>query len=402
MRSGLFPWKRLVKTLNKLLFTVHECRRMAFVVSEKRLLEAWVVPDETSETLETIYVGKVKNIRKNLNAAFVEYRPGILGFFNLTESERFCGGKLCAGDEIPVQLKRMEIKSKRAALTSKLELSGEFVIVQRDAAFFGISSKIKDGDFRREIRSRFESLKPECRPFGVLIRTNAYEVGWEAVFAEYSELSEKLSGILKAAETRRSGSVLYRPSGFAEQLLKNANLAQTEEIVTDLPDIYRELSGNGRIPVRLYEDDRLSLSALYHIPAAFARATGKKVWLPSGGYLVIEPTEAMTVIDVNSGKNNGQQKHEELCLTTNLEAAEEIALQLRLRNCSGMILIDFINMKDQAASDQLLFAFRGELAKDPVRTHLVDITGLGLVEVTRQKIRAPLWEQLGENGSNGV
>lgn len=178
---------------------------------------------------------------------------------------------------------------------------------------------------------------------------------------------------------------------------------ETEEILTDLPDIYQKLqeaAGDGfQVPVRFYTDS-YPLSALYRLDAALDRALGRTVWLRSGGYLVIEPTEAMTVIDVNTGKNTDKKTASETYLKTNLEAAEEIAVQLRLRNLSGIIVVDFIDMKEKAQNEELMRRLRQCLAADPVKTVLVDMTPLGLVEITRKKTLRPLHEQFSRSEKN--
>lgn len=178
---------------------------------------------------------------------------------------------------------------------------------------------------------------------------------------------------------------------------------ETEEILTDLPDIYQELqeaagdrfSGSGAV---LYGQ----LSPVCPVPPGCGpdRALGRTVWLRSGGYLVIEPTEAMTVIDVNTGKNTDKKTASETYLKTNLEAAEEIAVQLRLRNLSGIIVVDFIDMKEKAQNEELMKRLRQCLAADPVKTVLVDMTPLGLVEITRKKTLRPLHEQFSRSEKN--
>jgi ribonuclease G len=166
------------------------------------------------------------------------------------------------------------------------------------------------------------------------------------------------------------------------------------QVVTDMKDFYQELCEKlPEIPARLYEDSRLSLTALYSLNTAFSHALDRRVWLKSGGYLILEPTEALTVIDVNTGKcidkNISKKQH---FLRTNLEAAREIALQLRLRNYSGIILVDFIDMEEKEHTDELLACFRQELSKDRVKATLVDMTRLNLAEVTRKRIYRPLHE----------
>ena len=170
--------------------------------------------------------------------------------------------------------------------------------------------------------------------------------------------------------------------------------------MTDEPEIYERIV-NYRMEnpgfclpnVRLYQDDRLQLYKLYSVRTRLREALSKKVWMKSGGYLIIEPTEALTVIDVNSGKMIAGKDMEKTYLNINLEAAKEIARQLSLRNISGIIIVDFISMRPEEHNQKLMSVFGNLLKKDPVRTKLIDITPLGLVEITRMKTSKPLWEQ---------
>ena len=191
-------------------------------------------------------------------------------------------------------------------------------------------------------------------------------------------------------------SCLYSSKPEVVKLLEGIPLSEYEEIVTDEEDLYKLFTDNfENIPVRFYQDDMLPLSKLYSIDTHLKEALGKKVWLKCGGYLVIEPTEAMVVIDVNSGKTDSHRKEKETYyLKINLEAAKEVARQLRIRNYSGMIMVDFINMEDKENNKILLSALDEYLRKDTTKTRLVDMTALGIVEITRKKERKPLSEWL--------
>lgn len=184
------------------------------------------------------------------------------------------------------------------------------------------------------------------------------------------------------------------------ELIRDYPMSSDLQVVTDVEDFYQELCEKlPQIPARLYEDRQLSLTALYSLNTAFDQALSKHVWLKSGGYLVLEPTEALTVIDVNTGKcidkNISREQH---FLRTDLEAAREIALQLRLRNYSGIIIVDFIDLESKEHTEELMQCFRQELAKDRVKATLVDMTRLNLAEVTRKRIYRPLHEAVKELG----
>ena len=184
------------------------------------------------------------------------------------------------------------------------------------------------------------------------------------------------------------------------QDIRDSRDDELDEIVTDSPLLFDRLSAfvketcptlSGRL--RLYTDD-YSLHKLYSLETELERALSERVWLKSGGFLVIQPTEAMTVIDVNTGKFTGKKNAEETFLKLNLEAAREIALQIRLRNLSGIIIVDFIDMETEESREELMRYLDSLLSSDQIKTTLVDMTKLGLVEITRKKVRRPLAEQL--------
>lgn len=389
---------------------------MSVLVSGSRVLQIGTAPDREEHVLGTVCVGTIRNIVKNINAAFVEYSPGINGYYSLTENRfhRFTDGRegtapLRNGDEILVQTARAAVKTKDAVLTSKLSMTGAYGVLTLGDHGLGISSKIRDNAWREQMKEWWEqegtALLSEngLLPAGFILRTNAYGVLPEEIRLELEGLAGRMRRLLEIGRSRTAGSILYRPESFFIRTAMDVRREETEEILTDLPEVCQELleagAGKIQVPVRFYSDE-YPLSALYRLEAALDRALGKTVWLRSGGYLVIEPTEAMTVIDVNTGKNTDKKTASETYMKTNLEAAEEIAVQLRLRNLSGIILVDFIDMKEKAQNQELLRRLRQYLAADPVKTVLVDMTPLGLVEITRKKTMSPLHEQFCRGGKN--
>ena len=176
-------------------------------------------------------------------------------------------------------------------------------------------------------------------------------------------------------------------------ILKNLHSSELEEIITDEPELLTQIEATG-FHATLYEDKLLSLNSLYSLEARLQEALKERVWLKSGGYLVIQPTEALTVIDVNSGKSIAKKKVQEHYLNINLEAAKEIAHQLRLRNISGIIIVDFIDMKEQRAKDELMLQLKQFVKTDRVPVQVIDMTRLNLVELTRKKVRKSLREQI--------
>lgn len=357
-----------------------------------------------------IYIGKVRNISENIGAAFVNLGQGYLTFLPLTEARhaivtnRSFNGKLKAEDELLVQIVKEPMKTKQAGVTANLSLSGNYVVVKDSGgkeAPIQVSSKLN-----RKQKNRFtalEKLQEIAKSCQIVVRTNAGGLTDETpLIEEAAELAAELARITQIADKRTCYSCLRTAPPDYLHFIQNAYTAEYDEIVTDLPEVYETLQEelpkmSLSVPVRLYENALLPLHKLYAVEVRLQELLDKRVWLKSGGYLVIEPTEALISIDVNTGKCERGHDKEETVFKINLEAAEMIALQLRARNLSGMILVDFINMKDKEREGKLTEHMRSLLHKDSIPADVVDMTGLGLMEITRKKVRPSLAEQMRQN-----
>lgn len=370
--------------------------------------------NEKAISIGDIYIGKVQNISRNINAAFVDLGNKYLTFLPLAEAKaalvlnRNLDGTLKSGDEILVQITKEPMKTKLAGVTTRISLSGRYVVagtrtpgqksagplpdcVSKETAHTNgnvqVSSKLNKKQQQR-FRS-LEALQELSREYQIIVRTNAGTLTEEGpLLEEVMQLTEKLKHLLAIADKRTCYSCLYRSKPDYITFIQNTYRTEYEEVVTDLPDIYeilRESFQGTDIPIRFYEDSLLPLHKLYSVEMRIKELLDTKVWLKSGGYLVIEPTEALISIDVNTGKCETGKNAEETFLKINLEAAEMIALQLRARNLSGIILVDFINMKHKEHEQQLIESMRKLLKRDPVTANVVDLTELGLMELTRKK-----------------
>ena len=244
-----------------------------------------------------------------------------------------------------------------------------------------------------------EASKPAAdqsgQQHGYVIRTDAEQASDDEIISELNKLNSEYYELIRIAATRTAHTLMKAASTPVVKDVCELHFDEEDEIVTDLESVYTSLINASAGNVRLYNDDMLSLSKLYSVEHRIENALSKHVWLKTGGYLIIEPTEAMTVIDVNTGKFDGNNKdREKTFYKINSEAVMEIARQLKLRNLSGIIIIDFINMEDENNRRELQKQLEKELAKDSVRTAFVDFTKLGLAEVTRKKIKRPLHEVL--------
>lgn len=388
----------------KLVFTKLENRILTTVLENEEVVEIHCTKEEMDETvsLGNIYVGKVKNIVANIKAAFVEIAPGIECYYALEENKapiftHKMGKKpLCIGDELVVQVSKEAVKTKVPTVTSKISFTGKYAVLTSGDTRIGASQKLQ-----KEERERLTKVAKaySSDAYGIIMRTNAKDVSDEILCMEIEKLVTQYRRLVEIANLRVCYSCLNRAPKQYLNHLKNINQEGLSDIVVEDMDIYKEMKQyleenqpEDLSKLRLYSDKFLPLHKLFSIEKHLENALKERVWMKSGAYLVIQPTEALTVIDVNTGKCIDKKHDDRSYLKINIEAAKEAAKQIRLRNLTGIILIDFINMSSKEMTDELLNIFDKELRKDPVATTLVDMTKLQLVEVTRKKIRKPLHE----------
>lgn len=355
---------------------------------------------EVNESLlSDIYVAKVKNINKNINAAFVELFDGQMAFLPLEDVQgspflQTEDGKLREGDELPVQVIKEGVKTKDPVVTTKLSINGAYAVVTLDKRKGGFQySKKLSNKQKQSIKDTFiDCLVPN--DFAVVIRTGAGNLTDHTVLQkEVQELLQQMEEILLYSKTRTCFSRIYQGAPSYIEYLHHISSNGYEEIVTDIPVVYNVLKKQykGGKTVRFYED-AFPLKKLYSIETKMDELFAKKIYLKSGGTLFIEYTEAMTVIDINTGKCIAKKDKDTLNYQINLEAAQMIARHLRLRNISGIIVVDFINMEKEEYKLKLIQELKQLLKKDPVYCNYVDITALGLVEITRKKVQKPIYE----------
>lgn len=386
---------------NKIVITKYQDRQIMCVFQDGLLTELYF--DGEDSIVGNIYVGRIKNIVKNINAAFVEVGENMLAYFSIKDETPIflnhkSNDKPVPGDEILIQIVKDKIKTKAPQASSKLTLPGKYLVLNLDAGSVGVSNKIKDEKKRSALKAFVTSRLADG--FGAIIRTNAQTADFISIEAELNMLTNQMQQIMDTAVYRKAGQCLFHvPNGFLQQVNSLCN-DRLKAVITDIPAVYKQLldyfelyDEASKQKLKLYQDDTISLSSAYNISRSVEHALNKRVWLKSGAYLVIEQTEAMVVIDVNTGKAIGKQDMEEHFYKINVEAAKACAYQIRLRNLSGMILIDFINMKSRANHEKLVQILKEAIAEDSIKTNYIDTTGLGLVELTRKKVRKSLDEQ---------
>ncbi len=371
---------------SKAVITRLDDRIICFYIEENKAVEIFFDEDGINDDdvrTGNIYVGRVSNVRKDLNCAFVDIAPGKPGFLPLSSGFE----RLKQGDEIPVVVTAQAQKNKPFSLSTEICIHGDLAVAIPEKGEIRVSSKLA-----KEEKARLKETAAKLNlPTGVIIRTKACDAPESRLSAEIIRLSDKLHEILQAAPSRTVYSKLYEALPVFYERIKELG---AEEIVTDIPEVFDDLSKTmGEVNLSFYKDNSMPLSVLYGLNKKFSEATDKKVNIRTGGYLYIEPTEALTVIDVNSGKIDKTRSREDLVKETNLEAAKEVFRQLRLRNLSGIIIIDFINFESEEEKNELSSLMKELAKRDPVKTTFMDFTRLSLAEITRQKKYRGLQDQ---------
>ena len=382
------------------------------VLEGRNLIEHYVSrpADDVAQIHGNIYLGKVQNVLPGMEAAFVDiatpknavlYR-GDLQF----DAEDVEGGASNARIEqilkprqtIICQVTKNPIAHKGARLTQEVSLPGRFVVLIPNSSTYGISKRLDDGE-RKRLRNILDKVKPPQH--GVIVRTAAEGVTSEEISSDVRRLLSQWDQIEALANSAQAPALLYREPDMAVRVIReefNDNyrsvVIDDEALFNDVHSYVSSISPALADRIELYDRDvePLSIFERHHVHEQVHKALDRKVWLPSGGSLIIEHTEALTVIDVNTGKNVGSKSLEETVYRNNLEAAVEIAKQLRLRDIGGIIVIDFIDMEIKGNRDDVVRVFRDALARDKTRTQVFDISELGLVEMTRKRIGEGLLE----------
>ncbi len=362
------------------------------VFEDDRAVELQILPSDEKPMLGNIYLGRVQKVLPQLNCAFIDIRPGLSCHYVLQDTD----GHLRAGDEMIVQVVQEALKQKAPRVTGNLEFAGRYLVLTYKKQGLAVSSKLSK-EKRKFLKEHFSDLS--CDRFSFLFRTGSDAASDEEIRTEAQLLISRLENILQKGTSRTCYTLLDRGTTAWERLWNDYN-GGFDEIITDCREICDCLKEKALASqkeanlLHFYNDRLLPLYKLYSLESVLSDATRTRVWLKSGAFLMIEPTEAFVAIDVNSGKNTGKKQQTNMIRSINLEAAREIARQLRLRGLYGMILIDFINSETPEDMQAVTEALHQAFQKDRGKTELIDITKLQIAEVIRKKTRKSLAEQL--------
>lgn len=367
----------------------------AAIVEDGSLCEVLFERNTEKKLTETVFLGRVEQIRPSVGAAFIDIGEELNAFLPLEDGQR-----LRCGDMILVQgAAKQATDSKGLRVTTRLNLAGKWLVLVPGGSGVHVSKKVKDSALRELLMQAAQSIRPpEC---GLIVRTASEDVMREAMQEEADRLYVQWLSMKQRADTGRKPCILSERMTLDLRIARDLANRELSSITTNDPTCYERLTKEqceSRIPaetrIALYEEKCQLLFDVFSIEQQIDKALKKRVWLPCGGYLIIDPCEALTVIDVNSGKMTLGRDAEDTALSVNLEAAHEIARQLRLRDIGGIVVVDFIDMQKQENRDMLLAKMKEAVKADRSPVKIEGLTKLGLLELTRKRVNASLAKML--------
>ena len=389
-----------------MLITELDDRDQIAVLQGPTLIEHYITRSGARSMVGNIYLGKVQNVLPGMEAAFIDVgrgRNAVLYAGEVSYDEEIDGQApriehvLKTGKNVIVQVTKDPIGGKGARLTQEISLPGRYVVFVPNSETFGISRRLPDAE-RQRLKEILKAVRPKGH--GLIVRTAADGATEEDLRTDLEQLVAEWEAIEKSAKRGRAPRVLYEEPELTIRVVRDVfTESEFTEIVTDSRRIFDLITDYlGRVSPDLasrihMQEGPLGVMEAHHVTEQVHKALDRKVWLPSGGYIVIDRTEAMTVIDVNTGRHVSGANLEETVTKTNVEAAEEIARQLRLRDIGGMIIVDFIDMLLERNKEKVIQTLSRAMAEDKTRSQVFEhVSPLGLVEVTRKRVSAGLLE----------
>ena len=363
------------------------------LLEDGELTELHVEQEGAQRVTGNIYLGCVTNVLPGIKAAFMDIGIDNKAFLSIRKIPASTARSLKPGWELLVQVKSEPVGDKGYSVSFFIDLPGRLTVLKPFAAVTGISAKIHEAD-RPRLTAMADKLKPDG--MGLLIRTAAENAGDDELERDVAALIKLWNAICLRAEHAVAPVLIHREEALECQAVRDMLAGDVRALLVDNKTRFdrtraaAEMIAPDYARVIQYDEGETRLFNRYRVHSRIEQALSTRVWLKSGGYLVFDYTEAMTVIDVNTGKFTGGDPRSDMAFDLNLEAAEEIARQIRLRNIGGIIIIDFIGMDNPGRCERLIEAFRQHLKKDRVSTQLMGFTALGLVEMTRKNTGIPL------------
>ncbi|MBR9990350.1 MAG: Rne/Rng family ribonuclease [Gemmatimonadetes bacterium] len=394
------------------------------ILEDDVLAELMVDRPDAERLVGDVYIGQVQAVLPGIQAAFVDIGTDKAAFLHVSDvapeddddddddekekdrdrdrPERYppIQDMIAKGQKLLVQASKEPIGTKGPRVTTHISLPGRFLVFMPGSSHIGVSRKIDDREERARLRAMAKEVVPDG--VGVIIRTVGEELTREVFQREFNTLHETWKKIQKRAKSARPPALIHREAKLTSGLIRDVFTAKVDALTIEGSEVYNEVKTylDGLDPelmkrVHLYVDP-VPLFDKYGIEDAIREAFQRRVDLPSGGYIIIEPTEALVSIDVNTGRYTGKKDPEKTILKTNVDAAKEIARQLRLRDIGGIVVCDFIDMETRANQERVLQELRQHLSRDRARTRAFQVSELGLIEMTRQRVRPSLFQSLTE------
>jgi ribonuclease G len=405
----------------EILITATPQETRVAILEDEVLVELMVDRPDAERIVGDVYLGQVQAVLPGIQAAFVDIGTEKAAFLHVSDvvpeedeeddddappRDRKNGNHppiqdmIEKGQRLLVQVSKEPISTKGPRVTAHISLPGRFLVFMPGSSHIGVSRKIDDREERARLRAMAKEIVPEG--VGVIIRTVGEELTREVFQREFNTLHDTWKKIQKKSKSARPPALIHREAKLTSGIIRDVFTAKVDALTIEGREVYNEVKQylDGVDPslmsrVHLYVDP-VPLFDKYGIEEAIREAFQRRVDLPSGGYIIIEPTEALVSIDVNTGRYTGKKDPEKTILKTNVDAAKEIARQLRLRDIGGIVVCDFIDMDSKANQDRVLQELRQHLARDRARTRAFQVSELGLIEMTRQRVRPSLFQSLTE------
>lgn len=355
------------------------------VVEDNKLTEILIQDKKKESKVSNVYRGIVKKVLKGINACFVDIGFEKLAYLQTSENIK-------CFDEVIVQVNKEEVGEKGAKLTREISISGRYLVYIPTNSKITLSKKIED---KNEKKRLLDIVKELTDNNGYIIRTEAQNASKEDLENDIKYLNKEYENILNEYKLGIGPKLLYKNIDKSSKYIKDNINDEVDEIIvnnkekySELEEILKSINRDYIKKIKLYENE--DIFDLFNVNSQIKKVLDKKVWLKSGGYLIIEKTEALTVIDVNTGKFTGNLELEETVYKTNIEACIEICRQLKLRDIGGIIIVDFIDMKNENKKQDIINKLEEEFKKDKRKTNVHKMTSLGLVEITRKREKEPI------------
>ncbi len=388
---------------SKIVVSSHLNQVLVAIIEDERLAEVYLESEHHHRTVGNIYNGRVENVLRGMDASFVDIgleRNAFLyvGDVKPGRTRKTITQLVHKGDKLPVQVVKEPEGTKGARVIGKITIPGRYLVLLPMENQLGISRKITNSQERARLQTIADAVRPEG--MGLIVRTVASGASEKELRRDCRYLLQLWEEVKERMEKQEAPSLVYQDHDLVYRIVRDLLTESTEEVLVDDKRIYNRMTNlvkrmriSPAVPIHLYKG-RTALFTQVGIEKDLERATNSRVWLDSGGYLIIDPTEALTCIDVNTGKYVGKKSLKQTVVKTNLEAAEEIARQLRLRNIGGIVIIDFIDMEEDKEREMVVETLKRALSLDKTKSHVLGFTQLGLVEMTRKKSKTVLANML--------